>query len=348
MTRLQRNILANFAGKGLSVLAFLVFVPLYIRFLGIEAYGLIGIFASLQAIFGLLDLGLSATLNRELARHSALADQQSEVRHLVRSTEVVYWAIALVAGCLVVLLSRFFAYHWIQSQTLDSAAIRHAFVLMGLALTLQLPLALYSGGLIGLQRQVLWNLISAGSAAVRGIATVMVLWLVSPTVVTFFVCQIVVTASQTLLTALFLWSSLPKTIDPPRFRRDSLVKVWRFAAGMSLISVTTLLLTQLDKVILSRLLPLESFGYYTLAGLVASSLYYFTGSVFEATFPLFSELVAQKESERLRQVYHRSSQFLSVGLLPAASYWCCLHRRSSGYGRETARRSRTRNNSCDC
>ena len=45
-----------------------VFVPVYISYLGIEAYGLIGLFATLQAWLSLLDLGLSPTLNREMAR----------------------------------------------------------------------------------------------------------------------------------------------------------------------------------------------------------------------------------------------------------------------------------------
>ncbi len=42
----------------------LAFIPLYIKFLGIEAYGIIGFFTTLQAMFTLLDLGLGYTLNR--------------------------------------------------------------------------------------------------------------------------------------------------------------------------------------------------------------------------------------------------------------------------------------------
>jgi O-antigen/teichoic acid export membrane protein len=74
----------------------LAFVPLYIKFLGIEAYGLIGFFAMLQASFQILDLGLSQTMNREMARYSALRDKAGEARDLVRTLEVVYWAIGLV------------------------------------------------------------------------------------------------------------------------------------------------------------------------------------------------------------------------------------------------------------
>ena len=47
------------------------FVPLYIRFMGMEGYGLIGVFTTMLAIFALLDLGLGLTVNRELARLSA-------------------------------------------------------------------------------------------------------------------------------------------------------------------------------------------------------------------------------------------------------------------------------------
>ncbi|KOR31756.1 hypothetical protein TI05_11605 [Achromatium sp. WMS3] len=36
----------------------LAFIPLYIKFLGIESFGLIGFFTTLQSIFALLDLGL--------------------------------------------------------------------------------------------------------------------------------------------------------------------------------------------------------------------------------------------------------------------------------------------------
>jgi len=68
----------------------LLFIPLYIKFLGIEAYGLIGLFMTMQALFMLLDMGLGATVNREMARLSVLPDKAQEMRDLVRSLEVIY------------------------------------------------------------------------------------------------------------------------------------------------------------------------------------------------------------------------------------------------------------------
>ena len=58
MPSVKLNTAANLAARVWTALVHLAFVPLYVRYLGIEAYGLIGVFTSLLALFALLDLGL--------------------------------------------------------------------------------------------------------------------------------------------------------------------------------------------------------------------------------------------------------------------------------------------------
>ena len=60
----QTNVVANYLGQGWAALMGLAFVPLYVKILGAETYGLIGVFAVLQSCVTLLDLGLTPTLNR--------------------------------------------------------------------------------------------------------------------------------------------------------------------------------------------------------------------------------------------------------------------------------------------
>ena len=43
-------------------------LPMYIKYMGAEAYGLVGFFSMLQAWFNLLDLRLTPTIGRETAR----------------------------------------------------------------------------------------------------------------------------------------------------------------------------------------------------------------------------------------------------------------------------------------
>src|SRR5512143_1602093 len=118
MSLLKRNIVANFMGQGWATLMALIFIPLYIKFLGMEAYGLIGFFAMMQAMLQVLDLGLSQTMNREMARYSVLPDKAAEARNFVRTLEIWYWIISIVVGVTVVAASPLIAGHWIKAGSI--------------------------------------------------------------------------------------------------------------------------------------------------------------------------------------------------------------------------------------
>jgi O-antigen/teichoic acid export membrane protein len=318
MSLIKQNIIANFGGKAWQALMSLAFIPLYIKFMGIESYGLVGIFASLLALFGILDMGLSTTLNREMARLSVLPDKAREMRNLVRTLELPYWGVAVFIGIAVVSLSGPIANYWVKADKLTPAAVQQALIIMGGVVAFRWPISLYSGGLMGLQKQVLLNGINVFEATLRGLGAVLVLWLISPTIQAFFVWQIFASMVHVLLASGFLWRSLPKSGHRSHFQKELLLHIWRFAAGMTGISVTAILLTQTDKIILSKILPLEMFGYYTLATVVANALYYFVGPVFSALFPRFAQLVSLNDQNGLKELYHKSCQFMSVMILPAA------------------------------
>ena len=315
---LKKNITANFAGSICQAIMGLVFVPLYIKFIGIESWGLIGIFATLQAIFGLLDIGLSSTLNREMARLSVLPGREQEMRNLVRTLEVIYWGIAIFVGIIVVSLSPFIAHHWIKAGQLSPETIEQALLIMGFVIALQMPIGFYSGGLMGLQRQVLLNVINVSMSTLRGAGAVLILWLISPTIQAFFLWQIIISTINTFLLARFLWRRLPLGEKRAVFQKQLLKGIWRFAAGMSGISVLAVILTQLDKIILSKMLSLEMFGYYTLASVVAMSLGRLFTPVFYSIYPRFTQLVSLDDQEGLKQLYHKSCQFMAVLILPVA------------------------------
>jgi len=93
---------------------------------------------------------------------------------------------------------------------------------------------------------------------------------------------------------------------------------WRFSLGVGSISITGFILTNLDKLILSRLLSLESFGHYSLAATLARGLYVMITPVFNAYFPRFSALASSSDKAVMRQCYHSAAQVMSVLILPLA------------------------------
>lgn len=323
MGQLKKNVIANLIGKVWSAIMGLAFVPLYIKFLGIELYGLVGFYTMLAAIFIFLDFGLSSTLNRELARSNGNAADADETRDLVRSLEYIYWCIAVLLGVILLSLAPLLSEKWLSSENISKETMREAVLLLGLVIAIQWPFSLYSGGLYGLQRQVLLNILTCIFATIRGVGAVLILWLVSPTIQSFFIWQAAFGLITTLIMAKTLWRCLPPSNRRPAFNYTRLKLIWKFAAGITTISILGIIIRQLDKVLLSGMLSLEDFGYYTIAGVLAASVSYVVGPIRSAIFPNFSQLVAEGKSERITQLYHRSAQIMAVAILPL-TLWLCI------------------------
>ena len=199
---------------------------------------MVGVYLALFAVFSLLDLGLGTTLNRELTSLSARAGSAQAMRDLVRTLELIYWALAIVIGVLLTALAPLIANYWINAGGLSTGTIQNAIVIMGVAIALQFPFTLYSGGLMGLQRQVVLNGITATMATIRALGAVLILWLISPTIEAFFLWQLSASLVQTLIARVVLQKRLPKPHDRARFRADLVVRVWRFASGVTGINAS--------------------------------------------------------------------------------------------------------------
>ena len=317
MTILKRNLIANFAGSGWSALLGFVVLPICLRLMGVEAYGLVGIFATLLALLTPLEAGLGTALSRELAGVVGRAEDETNAQ-VLRTLEIVHWTFAAVCGCVVWILAPLIAHHWVKPHALSPASVETALLIMGLVIVVQWPASLYSGGLVGLQKQVELNVILAAMGTVRSVGSVMVLMFVSPTVAAYFAWQIAASALQTGTTAVVLWRNIGARPQRPYFRRHILRRLRPFLLGMSGTSVVLLLVTQLDKAILSRLLPLAMFGYYTLAWSAASNLLRLVTPVQQAFFPQFASAVARDDEPYAARLYHRMTQIVIVLTAPLA------------------------------
>lgn len=295
------------------------FVPVYLRVLGIEAYGLIGFFLSLQVFFAVLDMGLSATLNRELARHRHSGSDADAQRDLVRTLEWLYWPTGLLIAVGVFALSGFIAAHWLHPVRLSTGETAHAIALMGVSAGLQWPCGFYAGGFRGLERQVALNGLNAFFATLRHGGVALVLLYLAPTLEAFLYWQIGVSTLQTMASGAYLWWLLPTGNRAPEFRLQRLREVQGFALSLAAIAALSFVLTQSDRLLLATLLPLDELGYYTLAATLAAALSTVALPFVAALYPRYSGLVAAGEDEKLRLLYRQSTQLLVVVLASAAA-----------------------------
>lgn len=307
-----RNLVANYLGQGWNALMSFAFIPVYIAYLGIEAYGLIGLFALLTAWLALFDMGLSPMLNREMARFTAGRHTPDSIRDLLRSVEIVALCVALAIAIGVALSSGWLAANWLKADSLPVPVVAQAFTIMGAVTALRFVEAVYRSSILGLQRQVAFNIVYSTMATLRGAGAVAALAFIAPTIQVFFVWQGVVSLATIAVLAVFTYRSLPPAGRTARFSLAALARVWRFAGGMVGITCVTLLLTQIDKILLSRLLPLADYGYYTLAAVVAGALFMLVTPIMQAHYPRLSELREAGDELAFSEAYHRAAQLVSV------------------------------------
>jgi len=312
--RLGRNLLAGLANSFWTALVNLISVPLYIKYLGIEAYGLIGFFATTQVLLSLLDLGLAPTINREIARASA-AGEFCEARSLLRTLATVYWVTAAVIGLFISALAPIIANHWLQSSHFTSSILIQAVMLMGFVIACRWPIGLYQGALMGLERLTISSGVNIVLVACANFGAVVILAHISRTIAAFFIWQAFAALLGVAAMRYFAWKAIGRE-GMGKFDFKALKRIWRFSAGMSGVAISGILLMQLDKVVLSRMLALEDFGRYSLASLVASGLYVLLTPVFNAIYPRMSALVAIGDTAKLTELYETGTRLCLALLLP--------------------------------
>lgn len=320
----RRNVIANLLGGASSAVLSIIFVPLYLRFLGAEAFGLVGVLAALQAIFGILDLGLGAMVNREMARLSVRQSDGTRERDLLRTLELVYWGLAATSLVVVFAFAGTIASQWIHAQHLALGAVKRSLLCMGIIIASQLPFSLYQAGLLGRERQVILNVIVVSAATFRNVGALVLISMVAPSIELFFEWQAIVMLLQLAVTGIILWHDLPGPRRNAHVRMNLLTEQWKFSAAVSGNAILGVILTQTDKMLLSGMLPLAEFGYYTLAGSVAAVLWYVINPMAAAYYPRFTRALHAGDEATIVAVYHRACQFLAVLLLPLSVTIACF------------------------
>lgn len=321
MGRTKRNIVANLIGNVWIIVVSTVFVPFYIHFMGIESYGLIGFFAALQAVLILLDLGFMATVSREISRLSVKQSYENEIEDYFVTLEVVYSLLSIAVVVIVALIAPWLADTWINTETFTHSELVNVILLMGIVIAFRLQSGFYNGAMQGFQQQVALNLLRSSITTLQNAGVVLVLWLVSPTLISFFTWFALIGFAGMIFMALLTRRYLPAGRSG-KFSWRQITRTWQFTGGMFLISLLSVVVAQADKFIVTKALSLEIVGYYMLATTVARVLPSAVAPIFSALYPRFTQLVEEGNQVALIAIYHKGCQLATLLLMPLAIIIC--------------------------
>lgn len=308
---MKKNIIANFIGKFWSILSGFLFLPLYIHYLGFESYSIISFTLVITGLMGILDAGLTATLSREFARNDKSNNEKIQI---LETLESAYFLIGGLCIIIVFASSWFIANEWLNLNSYNPDKVSLFLKIISFDIGFQLLSRFYTGGLIGLDKQVDANIFQISYGIIRnGLIIVPIIFI--PKLEIFFLWQ----AFSTIIYTLSLKGYLDKKLtgifrffSKPHIKKNIFKNIWRFAGGMMLISLVGALNSQMDKIAISKLLTIESLGYYTLALSLGNGIITLVSPFSIALLPRFTSLYSEEKTFEATELYNKINLFVSI------------------------------------
>jgi O-antigen/teichoic acid export membrane protein len=314
MSRLTKNVLYNVAGQGLVLVLSFIAVRFVFRSLGDDAFGLIYFSQLLTAlIVSVLQLGASATVVREVASYGD--GEPNYVTGLVRTASLVYWAMFVVSAVVIYFSAPFLVRDWIRLSTMDPGTATAMLRILGMAAVLVLPRLLYSSLLTGRQRLEFTSLIDVSVAAAQQAGVVILLaFHGSLFVVVYWIacCYILSIVMYVVVASRFF----PAAALLPGYSADAVQRNLRYARNTMATSISGLIQSQADKLLVSKLMAVVTFGLYSFAAGVAGRAAFVSNGVAQAAFPSLSNLHRSGDRITLMVQYRKLQDLLTFGLVP--------------------------------
>jgi len=316
----RRNVIANYLGQGYIAAVGILIVPFYLEFLGNEGYGLVGIFTMLQAWLQILDMGISTTLSREAAK-ARINDANALFFKKLKFLVVVAF---VVIGSLLFLTmlgtQNYIVEQWLDTKLSDEI-IRLSLLAIILSVSLRWCSAPWRSTLVGLEKQVILNITQVIITTLRFPCSLLVMYFSDEKITAFFKYQAVLAVIE-LVTYFILSNKFsPKaegSIFPDKVFLSSAKSTFKFALAVGFTSTVWVLVTQLDKLLLSSLISLEDYGYFSVAVIAAGGISMLSMPIAQAITPRLTHLFELGDHSGLKEQYSNTTMLVGAIVIPAA------------------------------
>lgn len=313
------KLIANYGSRLWSMVSVFIFIPLYIKFLGSDSYGLIGFYALILGIISFADSGMSSAVIKEFSQ-----ELDANYKYTVfRNLEKVYIIICLLICTIIFFCAEFIVDHWISSKGITKENLIYYVRLIGVGVTTQLISSLYFGALFALNSQVRSNLLQFVWGFSKS-AFVFVLFIVfSKSIEIYFIWQLICNILYVLVLRYFIIKQLRFVAYSNSLKKEfnTLPKhVMSYIGGMIFIAIISAINIQADKLVTSTMFDLRVFGFYNIASSLAQLPVILASPLIAFAFPLFSKFsnskIGRNEFKSLL-VFNKVFYFINLVILVA-------------------------------
>jgi O-antigen/teichoic acid export membrane protein len=310
---LAKNTVWNLVGSGAPMAVAVFCIPILIRGLGKERFGVLTLAWALIGYASLFDLGLGRALTQLVAKKLG-AREEREIPSVAWTSLLLMLALGIVGAAAVFLISPWVVHSGLNvPDELEPETLR-SFRLLGLSLPFVVSTAGLRGFLEAHQRFGLINALRVPMGVFTFAGPLLVLPFsksLVPLVATLVAGRIIAWGAHLLL-CLRVLPELGRSIAWERARLGPLM---RFGGWMMVTNVVGPLLVTLDRFLIGGLVSVTAVAYYATPFEVVIKFLLLPGALMGVMFPAFSTGFAQ-DRERTALLFDRSVKSLFLVLFP--------------------------------
>ncbi len=310
---LAKNTLITLLGQGAPALVALVTIPILIRSLNVDRYGLLSLCWAVFGYFALFDLGIGRAIIKLVSERLGSEDA-GEIPPLVWSSLTLMLIISLIGMLILMGLTPIFVSRIFEIPFELEQEARISFYILAAGL----PIITLGSGVKGVleaqQRFDLTNLVQAFLSIFTYAGPLLVLpWSQSLVGVVAVLMATRLLALGVLLVMAF--HTLPQLKARIAFRRSDVQRVLKFGSWMTVSNSISPIMVYLDRFIVGTLISVGGLAFYTTPYEVVTRLWLIPASITQVIFPALSNCLV-KDPPRAKVIAQYGYKFVIAVLLP--------------------------------
>ena len=310
---LAKNTLWNLVGQGVPLIAAVFAIPLLIKGLGVDRFGVLTLAWMVIGYFSLFDLGLGRALTKMVAEKLG-AGREQEIPALVWTTLFLMILLGLLGTLVVSLLSPWLVREGLKIPEALQSETLHAFYLLALSI----PVVISTAGLRGiLEAQQYFGFVNVVRILIGAFTFLSPLFIL-PFSKSLFPVVAILSAGRLLawlVHLLLCFYVMPALRHGIALHITEVGHLIRFGSWMTVTNIVGPLMVYLDRFLIGALMSTIYVAYYATPYEVASNLGLISGALVGVLFPAFAASFMQ-DSNRTALLFGRGVKYTFLALFP--------------------------------
>jgi len=310
---LSKNVIFNMFGQIIPTILALIAIPILIKGLGTERFGILSLAWAVIGYFGLFDLGLSRALTQILADKLGKR-QDSDIPAIFWTTMTIMLFLSIIAIIILFIVTPWL----VQSMLKIPKSLMKETIYTLYIISFSIPIIIITAGLIGLlsayQRFDLINKIKVPTATLSVLGPILI--------VQFFNGLVPVVALLLLLRLLSLIVHFIVCLHVvPILRlnitisKNIVTPILSIGSWMTVSNIIGPLMVYMDRFLIGSLLSVAAVAYYTTPYEFVTKLWIISGAIVGVLFPAFATSY-KYDSDRTQILYLRGIKYILLTLFP--------------------------------